>query len=285
MLNSIIGKLLLTILGTMCFSEIALLPVIAYGYHSPLLLKIVSVITTGLISGLLTRHILKKHTGLLRLMTSFTGFIATLSLIHYATFGFLGINIFTGVNITPDWDSLIQVVSGVFVAWLGLHAFKKKPQRIGSQRAALKSVKKVKQRPQALVAAEKFSANTANQTRSFFKRIGLFNGNPKQIEHKISMPQNGNRTPTLSIPRRSSQAKVAGRIKPRRRQNTLRWKKKKVDQQVNLVGAEDHQCPFCLEPVIFDDPRGVEICPICKTHHHADCWEVTGVCQVPHYQE
>jgi hypothetical protein len=26
----------------------------------------------------------------------------------------------------------------------------------------------------------------------------------------------------------------------------------------------------------------VKVCPICHTHHHADCWEVTGTCQVPH---
>jgi hypothetical protein len=30
------------------------------------------------------------------------------------------------------------------------------------------------------------------------------------------------------------------------------------------------------------DPRGVKICKVCKTWHHADCWAITGVCQVPH---
>jgi hypothetical protein len=26
----------------------------------------------------------------------------------------------------------------------------------------------------------------------------------------------------------------------------------------------------------------VKVCPVCKTRHHADCWSVTGTCQVPH---
>jgi ribosomal protein L37AE/L43A len=44
----------------------------------------------------------------------------------------------------------------------------------------------------------------------------------------------------------------------------------------------EHKCPFCLEDVRRNDPRGVEECPICHTLHHADCWEITGMCQVPH---
>jgi transposase len=31
------------------------------------------------------------------------------------------------------------------------------------------------------------------------------------------------------------------------------------------------------------DPRGEVTCPVCHTRHHADCWAVTGVCQVPHH--
>jgi hypothetical protein len=27
----------------------------------------------------------------------------------------------------------------------------------------------------------------------------------------------------------------------------------------------------------------VVTCPICKTRHHKDCWDITGMCQVPHY--
>lgn len=52
---------------------------------------------------------------------------------------------------------------------------------------------------------------------------------------------------------------------------------------VRLIGAEEHRCPFCLEIVEPGDGRGMVECPICHTRHHADCWAVTGICQVPHY--
>lgn len=54
---------------------------------------------------------------------------------------------------------------------------------------------------------------------------------------------------------------------------------------VHLLGEVEHRCPYCLEVVEKNDPRGVKICPICQTQHHLDCWNITGVCQVPHQSE
>ncbi len=55
--------------------------------------------------------------------------------------------------------------------------------------------------------------------------------------------------------------------------------------EIRLFGEIEHRCPFCLEIVEKNDPRGVRICKICHTYHHADCWDVTGTCQVPHHHE
>ena len=51
---------------------------------------------------------------------------------------------------------------------------------------------------------------------------------------------------------------------------------------VQLALVEEHRCPYCLDPVTHNDPRGVKECEVCNTLHHADCWAITGVCQVPH---
>jgi hypothetical protein len=51
---------------------------------------------------------------------------------------------------------------------------------------------------------------------------------------------------------------------------------------VQIAVVEDHRCPYCLEPVKRSDPGGVKECEVCHTLHHADCWDITGVCQVPH---
>jgi hypothetical protein len=51
---------------------------------------------------------------------------------------------------------------------------------------------------------------------------------------------------------------------------------------VRLLGEEEHRCPFCLELVEPGDGRGMVECQVCHTQHHADCWAITGACQVPH---
>jgi ribosomal protein L37AE/L43A len=51
---------------------------------------------------------------------------------------------------------------------------------------------------------------------------------------------------------------------------------------IHLSQEEEHRCPYCLEQVVKSDPHGVHICKICHTWHHQDCWDVAGVCQVPH---
>lgn len=51
---------------------------------------------------------------------------------------------------------------------------------------------------------------------------------------------------------------------------------------VQLALVEEHRCPYCLEPVVRTDSRGVKECSVCHSLHHADCWAITGTCQVPH---
>jgi hypothetical protein len=49
-----------------------------------------------------------------------------------------------------------------------------------------------------------------------------------------------------------------------------------------VVGVVEDRCPYCLDIIKRQDPRGVKICDVCHTPHHADCWAITGKCQVPH---
>jgi ribosomal protein L37AE/L43A len=59
--------------------------------------------------------------------------------------------------------------------------------------------------------------------------------------------------------------------------------RKRSSKKIVLAPVEQHRCPYCLEPVKRNDPRGVVECDVCHTLHHADCWAITGTCQVPHY--
>jgi hypothetical protein len=66
---------------------------------------------------------------------------------------------------------------------------------------------------------------------------------------------------------------------------TVRPKKKRSSRRkpkIQFALVEEHRCPYCLDNVTRTDPRGVKECEVCHTLHHADCWAITGVCQVPH---
>jgi ribosomal protein L37AE/L43A len=69
---------------------------------------------------------------------------------------------------------------------------------------------------------------------------------------------------------------------PARSHMVVPSRQRRKEEHVHLAGVVEHRCPYCLEVVEKKDPRGVRACPICGTHHHADCWAVTGTCQVPH---
>jgi ribosomal protein L37AE/L43A len=56
--------------------------------------------------------------------------------------------------------------------------------------------------------------------------------------------------------------------------------RRKPNLQISHV--EEHRCPYCLDEVKRNDPRGVKKCSVCNAVHHADCWDITGSCQVPH---
>jgi hypothetical protein len=52
--------------------------------------------------------------------------------------------------------------------------------------------------------------------------------------------------------------------------------------EIQVAATGEHRCPYCLEIVTPNDPRGIVECKICHTLHHGDCWAITGACQVPH---
>ena len=68
--------------------------------------------------------------------------------------------------------------------------------------------------------------------------------------------------------------------KPRR---IGRLGRRKRGAAIRLATQVEHRCPFCLEIVKSRDPRGSVECSTCHSLHHADCWAVTGTCQVPHH--
>lgn len=103
-------------------------------------------------------------------------------------------------------------------------------------------------------------------------------------------------TPETEFTKRSPHTRQQLKKRPRRSarpaapateaEQSVEPKRKRVAHrkpQVQLSDEEEHRCPYCLELIDPDDPRGTMECKICHTLHHADCWAITGACQVPHY--
>jgi ribosomal protein L37AE/L43A len=88
-------------------------------------------------------------------------------------------------------------------------------------------------------------------------------------------------TPLIQV---RSNGQRAGRIKPMKAAPVIAPKRRRRSRKarVQLALVEDHRCPYCLETVTRNDPRGMVECTICHALHHKDCWDITGPCQVPH---
>lgn len=99
------------------------------------------------------------------------------------------------------------------------------------------------------------------------------------------------KSPSTSRPRvqkraRGRAAHADPSVPPASAQEAPRSKQKRSSRrrtQVQLSSEVEYRCPYCLELIETDDPRGTVECKVCHTLHHADCWAITGACQVPHY--
>ncbi|HJR81217.1 MAG TPA: hypothetical protein VJ821_14200 [Anaerolineales bacterium] len=84
---------------------------------------------------------------------------------------------------------------------------------------------------------------------------------------------NGSRSTVLREPKKTKTKDQV--VRPKR-------KRSRRKPQIQFALVEEHRCPYCLDVVTHHDPRGVKECEVCHTLHHADCWVITGFCQVPH---
>jgi hypothetical protein len=106
------------------------------------------------------------------------------------------------------------------------------------------------------------------------KPVGLFNNRVSNSQRNNSLFSNRSLPQTLQP--RSNTPVLSPTPLPRRRAG------RKMKNPIRLVGREELRCPYCLQVIDRKDPHGVIVCPICKSAHHKECWDITGSCQVPH---
>ncbi len=89
--------------------------------------------------------------------------------------------------------------------------------------------------------------------------------------------------PSTRAPSGRARARVHLPPSHRTRSKTLRARRGGHPRNgLRLISTVEDRCPYCFDVIKENDPRGVMVCEVCGTPHHADCWAVTHKCQVPH---
>ncbi len=224
----------------------------------PVVLTVASDVGMGLAAGLAARFSLPRRSAVLRWLVALFGLCTGLIFMGWLSRGLLGVNLIDRVSMAPDWDGLQRFALGALAAWPAVSAWNKvrRRRRIPSQ-----------------------SSSYAPTTGRVVRRRGNSRGNAR-VKSKRAL--------AMSVPATSSRTHSGGhtrlhKSRPQTATTKSSRRTKRINSSIRLATKVEHRCPYCLEEVNPNDPRGVVECETCHTLHHADCWGVTGTCQVPHH--
>jgi hypothetical protein len=229
-----------------------------------LLFSFFTIVTLGLIAGLGVRTVLRDAGGFVRGMAAAALVVTGLGLLGYFTEWQLGIGPLEFGRTTVDWLDLTQMVIGIDTAWITMRAWQSSAVR------TVPATHNVVSRPRRRRAVQ---ASGAAAPRVQLPRSWSLWPKPRVRAN----PAVRSRAATRGAPVLTFQKAQPQPIRPKRRTGLFRRR-----PQVQLAVTEEHRCPYCLDIVMRSDPRGTRECDVCHTLHHADCWAITGVCQVPH---
>ena len=282
-LGSFWGRFFIVILQTVLVSQLLLLTFLVRLYINITLLKYIVVLLVGLLAGFSARRFLTGHTRFLQLLAALISTALSLAALHILSAGFLGIDLFFRSGSKPDWQGLIQYGLAAFGSLLVINAFRSRTKVVevtpGSTLSQT-SIPKTKAEPKSWLP--KFTLPKVKNSENKVSRIAP--AKKERVSAIKSTTKKG--SSTLAIQKSAAKSKkLAVAAAPTPKTKKLTRKKKNSKPEIKFVGKEEHICPYCLDPVLDHDQRGVKICPICKTRHHADCWGITGACQIPHSNE
>jgi hypothetical protein len=256
-------------------ASIAVWSALLYRYQTNISITLMTVFTDiaiALAAGLGARLAFYDRNWFVRFVSALASMIIGMYVVGYFTHWKMGIGPLVFWRKTYDWLEIAQLSGGVFVVILALSAWR---------RSASRQQVEVPARNQRLEVYEEPAYEPPVQLPQIQR--------PAR-RSRTGRPSRASKPVRLKVPK---QARAIERSAPQEQKVSLghsakssrsnRRKKlfrRKPELQISIY--EEHRCPYCLEDVKRNDPRGVKECSICHTLHHADCWDVTGMCQVPH---
>ena len=244
-----------------------------------LIFGLFAVTSIGVVVGLAARLVLRQRNWFIRSLASAAMAVIGLSVLGYCTDGKIGMTFppigFVRVNwldqwhiplelplrvaYSPtNWAALVNMVIAIDASWIALRAWSQPTHRM-NEASAVSSGRR--RRPAR-------SSHTNVSPGFTFPKIRVQNSGsrPKVRKKRIDHPLISTSAAPASIKAKRSK----------------RWSPLHKKPQIQLAVYEEHRCPYCLDEVKRDDPRGVVECEVCHALHHKDCWDITGACQVPH---
>ena len=227
----------------------------------------------GLAAGALTRRSASGRSLILQWWIALAAATVGLLLAGLITGGSSGVAAPLGNSVEARLADLAWLALAGVGAFLALRA--RRPRPIRPPRPTLR------QRADALVVDLRLRWQRLSPATWWRRhRLGIMQTRPRTSTQTAASParrrvlagRSGNRV--KAKPAKPSRARTA--------RPAVRAARRAARRGIRFTGTEEARCPYCLEPVQPNDPRGSMVCPVCHTRHHADCWAVTGVCQMPH---
>ena len=217
----------------------------------PLALALAGAGVMGLLAGLTARLTLRGWTEALKLLVVLLALLVWLAVAEATYAVWTGLRPLEYLAGADNWVEMGQLAIGCLAAIVGGLVRRRPspvevalaPQRVREPAAP---ARRARRRPQPTATPQRIATQRPRAARVRQRRV-------------LSLPQ-------LRLPTRT-----------RRRPLPVR-----KHSGVKVIAKAEERCPYCLGAIAKHDPRGVVVCEICGTPHHADCWEAGGKCQVPH---
>ena len=254
---------------------------------SPLLLRLGTLAAISLMCSLLLRIFFRKGIALLLILLGFVSMVLSALVIDYFydteyTLSFLTDSFQFQVPTLQDGAQLVFLL----VISLPILLMFKKKRTIKTQVIEPKKAKPAKSARPSFSDRMKVAVHQINPKNwnIKFPKIG------KSKKRTTTIPSAHSAQPKLHITGSTkpngSVSKVkstAGKSSTGKKIKLPKFGSKVTNNDVKLMGDEEHVCPYCLEIVEKNDPNnGIAICKECGTWHHQDCWDITGACGVAH---
>ena len=233
----------------MLLMKVAWFPLILFSYFSDC--------TVAVISGFGARLLLSKRNWFIRSITASVTPLVGLAVLGYFSDWKIGIDVIALRGGYISWEDLSHLVLGITVSWAALWAWYRP--------AARDEEFSTNDEPVHPVVIPEPRRTRLSRSWSLQPRLRIGTG-------ASSHSGNGSR-PSVRL---RLQLMTRQPVRPNLRSSLMHR------PHVQLAVVEEHRCPYCLETVSRTDPGGVKECEVCHSLHHADCWAITGMCQVPH---